>query len=97
MLAVRQNGIDMRIGLDIASIALKRKTTKTIFLAGDKDFAAAAGLAVQEGARFMLDQLWMGVRPDFSEHAGVHESGLPNTRPRGTRAAADGSSHLAMP
>ena len=35
---VRQKGVDMRIGLDIASLAFKRQVDQIVLVAGDSDF-----------------------------------------------------------
>ncbi len=42
---VRQKGVDMRIGLDIASLAYKRQADQVVLIAGDTDFVPAAKLA----------------------------------------------------
>ena len=59
--ALRQKGVDMRIGLDIASITLKRQANVIILVAGDADFVPAAKLARREGVHFILDPLWRNV------------------------------------
>ena len=56
--AFRQKGVDMRIGLDIASITLKRQAGIIVLVAGDSDFVPAAKLARHEGMQFILDPLW---------------------------------------
>ena len=63
-----QKGVDMRIGLDIASLSYKRQVDQIILLAGDSDFVPAAKLARREGIDFVLDPLWGSVRPDLFEH-----------------------------
>ncbi|MCU6424521.1 NYN domain-containing protein, partial [Klebsiella aerogenes] len=60
-LDLRQKGVDMRIGLDIASITLKRLASTIILVAGDADFVPAAKLARREGLQFILDPLWQSV------------------------------------
>ena len=66
--ALRQKGVDMRIGLDIASITLKRQAGVIVLVAGDADFVPAAKLARREGVQFILDPLWQSVSPGLSEH-----------------------------
>jgi len=66
--AVPQKGVDMRIGLDIASLAYKRLVAQIILVAGDSDFVPAAKLARREGIDFILDPMWATVRPDLHEH-----------------------------
>jgi uncharacterized LabA/DUF88 family protein len=65
---VQQKGVDMRIGLDIASIAYKRQVDQIILVAGDSDFVPAAKLARREGIDFLLDPMWATIRPDLYEH-----------------------------
>ncbi len=43
--ALRQKGVDMRVGLDIASITLKRQANVIVLVSGDADFVPAAKLA----------------------------------------------------
>ena len=77
-LGLRQKGVDMRIGLDIASITLKRQADTIVLIAGDADFVPAAKLARREGMEFILDPLWQKVSPDLFEHIDGLQSGLPN-------------------
>ncbi len=63
-----QKGVDMRIGLDIASIATKRLATQIVLIAGDSDFVPAAKFARREGIDFILDPMWQKVRPALNEH-----------------------------
>lgn len=67
-LDLRQKGVDMRIGLDIASVALKRLASTIILIAGDADFVPAAKLARREGIQIILDPLWQKVSDDLFEH-----------------------------
>ena len=76
-LAVRQKGVDMRIGLDIASLAHKRQVDAIILVAGDADFVPAAKLARREGLRFVLDPLWQNIPTDLNEHIDGLTSGFP--------------------
>lgn len=73
----------MRIGLDIASLTLKRQADIIILVSGDADFVPAAKLARREGVRFVLDPLWQDVSSDLFEHIDSLTSGLP--RPRRNR------------
>jgi len=60
-LGLRQKGVDMRIGIDIASMTLKHQADTLILVAGDSDFVPAAKLARREGIEFILDPLWQKV------------------------------------
>jgi len=67
-LDLRQKGVDMRIGLDIASVTLKQQAHTIVLIAGDADFVPAAKLARREGVQFILDPLWQKVSEDLFEH-----------------------------
>lgn len=73
----RQKAVDMRIGLDIASITLKRQANIIVLVAGDSDFVPAAKLARREGVKFVLDPLWRQVDPGLFEHIDGLYSGFP--------------------
>ncbi len=68
ILDVEQKGVDMRIGLDIASLAYKKQVDQIILIAGDSDFVSAAKLARREGIDFVLDALYNNVKPNLLEH-----------------------------
>jgi uncharacterized LabA/DUF88 family protein len=67
-LSVKQKGVDMRIGLDIASMAYKRQVERIVLIAGDSDFVPAAKMARREGIEFVLDPMWASIKPDLQEH-----------------------------
>ena len=70
---LRQKAVDMRIGIDIVSLTLKKQANTIILVAGDSDFVPAAKLARREGVEVILDPLWKSVRPDLHEHIdGLH-------------------------
>ena len=78
--SLRQKGVDMRIGLDIASITLKRQADTIVLVSGDTDFVPAAKLARREGARFFLDPLGRTVPTTLFEHIDGLLDGLPRIR-----------------
>lgn len=67
-LSIQQKGVDMRIGLDIASLAFKEQVDKIVLIAGDSDFVPAAKLARREGIDFILDSLGNDIKPSLSLH-----------------------------
>jgi uncharacterized LabA/DUF88 family protein len=74
----RQKGTDMRIGLDIASVAYKKQVDQIVLVAGDSDFVPAAKLARREGIDFILDPMWSPIHAELHEHI----DGLRSTCPR---------------
>lgn len=81
-LDVRQKGVDMRIGLDIASLTFKKQVNKIILMAGDADFVPAAKLARREGIDFVLDPMWRPIPDDLNEHIDGLRSVSPRPRPK---------------
>lgn len=70
---LRQKQVDMKIGVDIASLALKRQVDTIILIAGDGDFVPAAKLARREGVDFILDPMHNRIQADLFEHIdGMH-------------------------
>lgn len=68
MLSIRQKGVDMKLGVDIASLAYKRQVDQIILIAGDSDFVPAAKLARREGIDLVLDPLGAPIKSDLFEH-----------------------------
>lgn len=67
-ITVQQKGVDMKIGIDIASLSYKRQVDQIILIAGDSDFVPAAKLARREGIDFVLDPMWADIKSDLFEH-----------------------------
>lgn len=67
-LDIKQKGIDMKIGVDITSIALKSFVNTIVLFSGDSDFVPAAKLARREGMDFILDPMGANVEPQLFEH-----------------------------
>jgi uncharacterized LabA/DUF88 family protein len=85
---VRQKGVDMRIGLDIASLAFKRQVDQIVLIAGDSDFVPAAKLARREGIDFILDNMWQPVPDDLYLHIDGLRSTCPKPRSKADSATA---------
>ncbi len=84
--SIKQKGVDMRIALDIASLAFKRLVDQIVLVSGDSDFVPAAKLARREGIDFILDPMWQKIRDDLFEHIDGLRSTCP--RPGASRATA---------
>ena len=67
-LNIKQKGVDMKIGVDISSLAYKKQVDKIVLIAGDSDFVPASKLARREGIDFVLDPLWNHINADLYEH-----------------------------
>ena len=66
--SIKQKGVDMKIGMDIASLAYKKQVDQIVLIAGDADFVPAAKLARREGIDFVLDPLGHVIKDDLFEH-----------------------------
>lgn len=67
-LNMAQKGVDMRIGVDISSMAFKKQVNQMILIAGDSDFVPAAKQARREGIDFILDPMGNPIPEDLFEH-----------------------------
>lgn len=65
---VEQKGVDMRIGVDIISMALKQQVQQIILISGDSDFVPAAKQARREGVDVILAPMGATIKPDLHEH-----------------------------
>lgn len=76
---ITQKGVDMRIGMDIAALTLKRLAQVIVLVTGDSDFIPAMKFARREGAQLFLCPLGQKVKPGMLEHSdlliGVDEAG----------------------
>ncbi len=66
---VQQKGVDMRIGLDIASLTLKQHVQVIVLVTGDSDFIPAMKFARREGAQLLLVTLGHKVTSGMREHS----------------------------
>lgn len=65
---IKQKGVDMMIGIDVASLALKRLVDKIILVSGDSDFVPVAKMARREGIDFLLDPMGNRIKDSLHEH-----------------------------
>lgn len=68
LLDITQKGVDMRLGLDIATLAERHLVNQIIMISGDSDFVPAAKYARRAGVDFILDPMWAKIAPSLSEH-----------------------------
>ncbi len=81
-LDIKQKGIDMKIGVDIATLALKKFVDTIVLFSGDSDFVPAAKLARREGIDFILDPMQANVEPQLFEHIDGISNSSPYNRKR---------------
>jgi uncharacterized LabA/DUF88 family protein len=56
-LSLTQKGVDMRIGIDVATLSLKRQVDRIILISGDLDMIPAMKLARREGVQVAIVQV----------------------------------------
>jgi len=62
-------GVDLRIGLDIATLSLRRIVDTAVLVTGDSDLVPAMKFARREGLRVYLQSLGHCVRRELKAHA----------------------------
>lgn len=65
---ISQKGVDLRIGLDIARLALRQMVQVLVVVTGDSDLIPAFKFARREGVRVYLLHMNHGVRRDLKAH-----------------------------
>jgi uncharacterized LabA/DUF88 family protein len=66
---MEQKGVDLRIGLDIATLSLRRIADTAVLVTGDSDLVPAMKFARREGLRVYLQSLGHYVRRELKAHA----------------------------
>lgn len=79
-LSISQKGVDMRIGIDISSLAFKKQVDQIILISGDSDFVPAAKQARREGIDFILDPMRSPIKSDLYEHIDGIRTKAPKDR-----------------
>jgi len=67
-LALEQKGVDMRIGIDVATLTLKRIVDRIILISGDTDMIPAMKLARREGVQVVLVEVASPQGMSLSKH-----------------------------
>lgn len=89
-LNVKQKGVDMRVGLDVASLAYGHYVDQIILIAGDSDFLPAIKMARKYGLDFILDPMKQKPKHNMIEHVDSLETYVDSmyTLSRATSEAA---------
>ncbi len=75
---IKQVGVDMMLGTDIASVSFNKFAERIILISGDSDFVPAAKLARRSGVDFILDSMHQTIRDELSLHIDGHRSSSKN-------------------
>lgn len=81
---IEQKTVDMKIGLDIATIAIKRLADLLVIITGDEDVVPVLKFARTEGMQVCLDPLWNPISPHLSEHVDFVSTKIP--KPKNAKA-----------
>ncbi|ATA26785.1 nuclease [Brenneria goodwinii] len=74
---IKQKQVDIKLGMDITTLAYEKLVDVIVLVAGDSDFVPAAKHARIKGIDFILDPLRQTVTASLSEHIdGVHSYSL---------------------
>ncbi|EEY1714045.1 NYN domain-containing protein, partial [Escherichia coli] len=65
---IKQKQVDIKLGMDITTLAYEKLVDVIVLVAGDSDFVPAAKHARIKGIDFILDPLRQNVTPSLSEH-----------------------------
>lgn len=80
-LDLKQKGVDMKIGLDMATIANKKQVEKIILITADSDFIPAIKLARKEGIIVQLDPMQNNhIKQELLEHLDLLASTFPKDK-----------------
>jgi uncharacterized LabA/DUF88 family protein len=70
-LDLSQKGVDMRIGLDMARLALRETVRAIIVLTGDSDFVPAFKFVRREGVKVILEPMGQNIRIELKAHSDI--------------------------
>lgn len=68
---LKQKGVDMRIGMDMARLCLRDMVRAVIVVTGDSDFVPAFKFVRREGVKVFLDPMGHNVRQELRQHSDV--------------------------
>jgi uncharacterized LabA/DUF88 family protein len=71
---LQQKGVDMRIGLDVALLALNHLVERVALVTADSDFIPAMKLARREGLQVVLSSLANKTKPELEHHADIYRN-----------------------
>lgn len=80
---IAPRGLELRMGVDLATLAYKKHVQQVVLLTGDGAFSSAAELLRHEGIDVVLDPMWQNI----PEELFTYIDGLRSTCPPAERAA----------
>ena len=67
----QQMGVDMRIGMDMARLALRNLVRQVVVVTGDSDFIPAFKFVRREGVRVILDLMGENGRVELKQNSDI--------------------------
>ncbi|MEX2576689.1 MAG: NYN domain-containing protein, partial [Halofilum sp. (in: g-proteobacteria)] len=67
-LDARRRGVELRLAMDVSSLAFKTQVQRIVFVTGDAEVTPLAKLARREGIDVVLDPMGVPVSPEMAEH-----------------------------
>ncbi len=80
LLSQEQKGVDMRIGIDVATLALKQIVDRIILISGDIDMIPAVKLARREGIQVVLVQVACKISNQLDEDVDLVRDIIPTAQ-----------------
>lgn len=80
-LDISQKGVDMRIGMDMARLALRETVRAIVVVTGDSDFVPAFKFVRREGVKVILDSMGHSVRVELRQHSDIVLEPPPSPTP----------------
>lgn len=74
---IRQKGVDVMVGLDVAAIAYQKLADKIVIVANDSDYIPAVKMAREAGLLVVLDPLWTRAAEDLRENVDYVYNAMP--------------------
>jgi uncharacterized LabA/DUF88 family protein len=71
VLDMSQKGVDIRIGMDMARLALREMVRAIVVITGDTDFVPAFKYVRREGVKVILETMGGGGRVELRQHADI--------------------------
>lgn len=66
-----QKGVDMRVGMDMARLALREMVRAVVVVTGDSDFVPAFKFVRREGMKVILDPMGHNIKTELRQHADI--------------------------
>lgn len=71
ILEISQKGVDMRVGMDMARLALREMVRTVIVVTADSDFVPTFKFVRREGVKVILDPMGANPRLELREHSDI--------------------------